>query len=366
MEKSKISVKQGAGLIVLFIVGTSALYGNYTAGVDAWTSPLLAALATAVLYFIYLRLTRIYPDKNLYEIVYATMGKPVGMAITFLYLFYSVHLAALILRDFTEFMKTIVLVDTPVHYFEIFIIILVIYSIKAGMQTLAKYSAIVFILMFVSIVTTVILATGEFNTDYIQPILYNNWSNIFKAAVSSLSFPFGETVLFLSFLPVLQNRRDNVRSFYIGLAIGTFLLFIAAVRNILVLGLPVLTHTFFPSLETVRILKVGNFIQRFEVIIGVIFLAGGFVKLTVSLYSACISASKLFGIQNQRHLAVPLGLTVLLMADILYNNASDLFGFLKVYTIYAIPFYLILPVIILITALIRKAIEKKRASGSAA
>jgi spore germination protein KB len=143
-----------------------------------------------------------------------------------------------------------------------------------------------------------------------------------------------------------------------GILISTFLLLIVALRDLLVLGVPTMTMYYFPSYIAVSIISLGDFFTRIEVLIGIIFVFCGFVKTCVCMFSATIGISKLINTESYKNLAVPVGLLMMTLASIIYSNTAEMFAWLNTYKYYALPFQVILPLIILVGAEIKTRLRK--------
>jgi len=136
-------------------------------------------------------------------------------------------------------------------------------------------------------------------------------------------------------------------------------------RNIAVLGAPMMSAEYFPSYAIARVIKVGNFLSRIEVVVAINFVIGGIVKISLCLLAATRGVTRLFGLKDYRKLVMPMGLLLVAICSILYENTMDMFTFLPVYQYYALLFQVVIPVIVWIAAEIN-ARKKKRQGGAPA
>ena len=137
-----------------------------------------------------------------------------------------------------------------------------------------------------------------------------------------------------------------------------------ALRSILTLGEANVSIFFFSTYASVRLINIGEFLQRIEVLVGIIFISGGFVKISICLYAASKGLSKVLSFQNYRQIVAPVGLLMMILSIIVYDNTTDMFDWAKdIYKYYALPFQIILPLIIWITAEIKMRKKKGRAAA---
>ena len=82
------------------------------------------------------RILYLYPKKDLFDILQIVMGKFIGKTISILMIWFAFHSGTLVLRILSEYTNAIVFPDTPVVLPMIFFIILIIWSLKGGIEVL--------------------------------------------------------------------------------------------------------------------------------------------------------------------------------------------------------------------------------------
>lgn len=94
-------------------------------------------------------------------------------------------------------------------------------------------------------------------------------------------------------------------------------------------------------------------------LIGINLVLAGLIKASVCLYAASLGITKVFNIPDQKTIVVPCALLMntLAGAGILYSNSISVQSFIKAYPFYALPFEVILPLIIWVGAEIQNKIK---------
>jgi spore germination protein KB len=116
----------------------------------------------------------------------------------------------------------------------------------------------------------------------------------------------------------------------------------------------------FPTYASTRIIRIGNFLQRIEASVAIVFMISGFTKSTVCLYSSTKGLAHLFNIKDYRRLAMPLGILMALYSIIIHEDAVKMLEWAsKIYPYYAILHQIIIPVIVWIVAEIKTLISNK-------
>lgn len=348
MNKEKISDLQGIKLMILFIFGSTLVMGTGgEAERDMWISIAIAVLLAVPVYLIYSRILSLFPDKDLFEILDLNFGKFFGKLISLLFIWFAFHLGALVLRNFGEFISTVGLPETPKIVPVIMFGLLCIYGAKAGIETLAKCAEYFIIFVIAIIIIFGLLAIPSMDMDNILPIMGDGLGKAMSGVLSSFTYPFGETVVFMMILSALQNKKSPYRVYIPALLLGGLVILIIALRNIMILGPNTLKAVYFPSYSALSRINIGNFLQRLEIAVTIVFILSGFIKITVCLLAATKGVARVLGFDDYRILVAPVGLLMVNLANVIYKDIGETFDWaFEVWPYYALPFEAILPILI--------------------
>ncbi|MBU5440138.1 endospore germination permease [Tissierella sp. MSJ-40] len=354
MNKEIISTRQYISMIVMFIVGTTFVVGGqHKIKQDAWIAILVALIMSLPLIFIYGRLLRLFPNKNLFDIFEKVFGKVVGKITILIYTFYFFHLGSLVIRNITEFVQVVSFPETPQFFVALFLGILSIYMVKSGTEVLGRWTEFFLPFILFVLMVTILLSGTKFNFSNLQPILYNGWKPVISNAFSIFFFPLGEIVIFTFLFDSLKSKNSAFKIYLLSLVISSAIILIVYIRNILVLGIPNLSQIYFPAYYSVSLINIGEFIQRIEIIISIVFMLSGFAKISVCLLTTSIGVSKLFKLPDYKQICAPISFLMINLSIIIYSSTMEMFEWLEIYEYYALPFQIVLPLIALITARIR-------------
>jgi spore germination protein KB len=348
LNKEKISDLQGIKLMILFIFGSTLVMGTGgEAERDMWISVAIAVLLAVPVYLIYSRILSLFPDKDLFEILDLNFGKFFGKLISLVFIWFAFHLGALVLRNFGEFISTVGLPETPKIVPVIMFGLLCIYGAKAGIETLAKCAEYFIIFVIAIIIIFGFLAIPSMDMDNLLPIMGNGLGKAMSGVLSSFTYPFGETVVFMMILSALQNKKSPYRVYIPALFLGGLVILIIALRNIMILGPNTLEAVYFPSYSALSRINIGNFLQRLEIAVTIVFILSGFIKITVCLLAATKGVARVLGFDDYRILVAPVGLLMVNLANIIYKDIGEMFDWaFKVWPYYALLFEVILPILI--------------------
>ena len=365
MSKEIIPAGQSISIIVLFIIGSSLFMGTSgESGNSSWIALIFAVLLAVPLMLIYARLHVLFPGKDLYDMLIAVFGAVIGRVFSCLYIWYTLHLGALVLRNFGEFSKTVALTSTPMIAPMLIIGLLCVWVVNAGMEVLGRSAK--FLLLFTMLVTAFVqlLSVPKFEYHHLKPLLDSGWGPVFADTAGSFTFPFAEVVVFLGAFTVLPKKGSAPRVMISGILIAGVIAIGTSLRNLLVLGPDILSSLYFPSYVAVSRINVGDFLTRIEGSSAIIFVISLFIKVSLCLYVTCNGLAKVFKLKSYRSVVLQMGLIMVYLSVILYKNITQMQYFAyHIYKIYAIPFQLIIPLLLWIMAEImaRRASSKKAA-----
>lgn len=363
MNKEIISNKQGISLISMFLTGSTSIF---IAGLDAkndlWIAIILGLFMIFPMITIFARLNYIFPNKDLFDIVEICFGKFIGKVITIIFTWYAFYWTADIVTNYYLFIKTVSLTKTPKIILIIILTSLCAWVIKEGIEVLGRWSEFFFVIVIISIFFAIFLLIPDMNITNIRPILQNGVKPVLKGAYSVFMLPLGQTLAFTLVFSNFKTEKSPYKIYIFGVLIGSILTMFISTTNILVIGIDEATAVYYPSYAAAMRMDIFHFLQRTEVIITIVFILGGFVKISIVLLCTCKGVTKLFNYKDYRFIIVPISLLIINLAYFQYDSIQHYFEFAtEIWNIYFLPFQVILPIIIWITAEVKKEnLQKKR------
>jgi spore germination protein KB len=368
MVTEKIKASQLFVLIVFFEMGSSILVGlGAQAKQDAWIAILLGLAGGLLLFLIYYRLYRYYPDLPLTSYVQQIAGKWIGRFIGFLYVIYFLYIAARVLRDFGELLTSTIYTVTPLIVINCLMIFTIIYAIHKGFEVIARVGELFFIIIYMVAVIGfgLVVFSGLIHLENLRPVLENGWMPVLKTFLGeTLTFPFGEMVVFTMVLPFVNDPKKVKMVCLCGMILAGINITITAAINVAALGTDLFIRSNFPLLSTVSKIRIANFIERLDVLFMLYLVVGGFFKITIFFYAAVAGTADIFKFSDPKKLSFSLGALILFASVTISSNyAENTEEGLRIVPIYLHwPFQIIIPTLLLIIAFFRN--RKKKTNSS--
>ena len=365
MINEKITLNQAIFSIILFCFGSSVIIGiSSTAKQDTWISIVLATLLAIPVFLMYARMIKLFPEKNFFEIAETVLGKVAGKIVSAFMIWYAIHLAALVLRDFGEFIQVFDMPETPKLPITILLTLTTVYLARSTMRSIGKWSVVAICFVLSIVLLTFATSIHQMHFDNLLPIMEATPVQIIKSSCEIVAFPYGESVVFLCVADSFHKENSPYRTFLFSLAIVVFVFLAVFVRNLALLCTSMVNISYFPSYIAVRIIEIGDFFARIESSISSNFILAGIVKIAVCLLAAGKGIANLLGLQNNQIFVLPAGMLALALGSISYRSIMEMFLFLDYYMYYAFPFQILIPMIVWIAAEISTKKQKKRELAS--
>lgn len=360
MEKSKISTRQLFSLMVLFEIGSAIVVGlGMKAKQDAWLAIILGMVSGLVLFFVYGYIFYQYPKLPLTSCIQKILGRYFGTLLAFFYILYFMYIASRVLRDFGELIVTTTLDGTPLIMVNLLIVLAVGYGIYLGIEVLGRAGEIFFMVMI-----TLVLFFGSLvfisdlpKIENLQPVLEGGLKPVLATVFPlTLTFPFGEMIVFNMFLPYLNKPKEGIKTGLYAIMLSGFLLSSIIAINISVLGAHSAANATFPLYKTIQKINIGNFIQRLDIIAIITLIIGGFFKIGIFSYGAVIGLGDLLKVKKHDKLIYGVSIVILIGSSQIASNFSEHIeiGLEKVPMYVHIPLQVVVPLLLLFVTFIRK------------
>ncbi len=352
-------------LVVLFEMGSSLLVGmGAGAGQDAWIAILMGMSAGLLLFLVYYRLFLYYPDLPLTSFIQEIVGKWLGRFIGIIYVVWFMYIASRVLRDFGELLTTTIYTSTPMFILNTLMILTIIYAIHKGFEVIARVGELYFLVVYFMAIggMVLIVISGLIHLENLLPIFDKGWKPVLRTFVKeTLTFPFGEMVVFTMFLPFLKDPKKVRKACMGGMLLSGINITITAVINIAALGGDLFVRSNFPLLTTIGKIELANFIERLDVLFMLYLVIGGFFKIAIFYYAAVAGAADIFQFKDQKKLGFPIGLIILIASMMIASNFSEhIIEGLQIVSFYVSwPMQIIIPSLLLVIAFFKNRKKNK-------
>lgn len=359
LETGKISGSQLVFLMTGFIISISLLFiPAQSAKHLTWLAVMVSTIEGLFFAFIYITLAARFPGKTLIEINELILGPIGGKLLSLCYLWFFLHLASLNLRNYGDFFS-LIYPETPLIIFVISTIFICAIAVKNGIEVLARCSILLVSFFIFLYITDLLVLLKDMKLSNLLPLRDISLKDFFKASNATNSVLFGETIAFMMIFPFLNKVQEAKKSLFAILIAGA-LITMSAARNTAVLG-NLLSLVYYPTFNTLKIVNIGDLLTRLEILVAISFIYMGFLKISVLYYGSVLGTAQLLNLRTYHPLILPFGAIITVLCIINYESFTEAIPFFSdIYPYYSFPFELGLPLLLLLTAMIRGLPKKAK------
>ncbi|WP_054637409.1 endospore germination permease [Thalassobacillus sp. C254] len=348
MEKGRISALQMAFLMYPAILATATLLvpaiTAQSAGRDMWLSPfwgsLIGVITVLIAYFLHTR----YPEDTFIQYSEKITGKFFGKLIGLLFLLFYLHITAIIVREYAEFIIGAFFLRTPHEVVD-----------KRGIEVLGRCADFLVPILVLFILLLVILPVGEYQVENLLPTFEHGLRPSIEGAIAPQAW-FSEFFLMAFLFPLINKKERNKSLKYGLLTVLSVMITMTLVNLLALLVFGELTETLlYPVMSAGRYIEIGEFFEHLESFVMVVWVAGTFLKVGVFYYVLSVGTAQWLGLSNYKPLVFPFGLLLVYVAMWSASNLMELKDFLASEgALYLTLVQTILPSFLCLIALFRK------------
>lgn len=358
LEDGRVNNRQAALLLTTVVISTAVLFvPSITAEAakqNGWISLLLVATAYGLLVaLVVVKLGGLFPGQTVVEYAPRIMGPVLGKLVGIGYILWFVHINAIIVREFGDFLLSAFMPETPLMAFNIVLLILAAWGVKGGLEVICRAGEWVFPLFITSLVIIFLGLIPDYDWSNLLPVMEEGIRPVLLGGLAPAGFR-GEIVIMLMFLPYINHHKKTGRYLAVTVVLLGVLLALTTVMTSAVMG-GLTQYLTFPTFSLARFVSIAHFIERMEALILVMWVAGVTLKAAAFYYAGVLGAAQLLGLRDYRSLVLPMGLIVAVWSQSLFQNTRELVTWLTtIWPTYSYTFELVIPLLLLLVAALRK------------
>ncbi|WP_312115049.1 GerAB/ArcD/ProY family transporter [Brevibacillus reuszeri] len=304
---------------------------------DAWFSQILPVGFAIVVAFVLAELSRAYPGKNLFEILFIACGKWVGGAINLILLAYIWIILTLDIKGAAEFFRETLLPRTPVEIILIVFVLLMMYYGRTSLEVAARVNEIYFPAYFVLSMMLYFLLGNEYSVERLEPILSTDLERIFASNLLPFGI-YGDILLFGAFLHASTHPRLFFAAMKHGVLIVGFTVTMLMLILLGVMGFAIASRLNFPIFILVQQIHVTDFLDRIEIILFSLWFPAFTIKVIVAYLAFLVCIGSFGGQQHYNAFNVPSGWFLVVSSLLAFPRVQDFDTFLS----YTLPIIVII------------------------
>ncbi|MFC5451257.1 GerAB/ArcD/ProY family transporter [Paenibacillus aestuarii] len=357
-NEDQITPFELGALCFTYLSGFSTLYLLETkvVGPDVWichaVSLILVIGIMKLMNFIICK----YPDLSLSDILMKLLGRWIGTIVLIVILKDLLGLGTLSLRSLSLFYTTAILPNTSPELLILMIVIVTTYAVSLGLGTIVRSVQIVMPVFIISMLIINIMMVKNVTINPLLPQFRSTLPELTYATLLSMAFPFGKALTLVFLFRNVKNKKKIFGTNCIVLISSSVYVLISTYLTIGSLGIHATKSASFPYFSAIQLVRIGEFLERFEIIVIGIWTILTLYEIIVVQYVYAQIMRDVFKLKHANYFIVPIGLFYFGTNVNSYESPLDIFN----YDTRILPFTGLLPEFVLPVALVVLAWMKSR------
>ena len=280
---------------------------------DAWAAGLVTVVGSALIALFIGGLGSRFPDQTVVEYGQALLGNVLGKAISLVYLWVFLFIAAVDVRVYGEVLVTGFLPSTPLIFVISLMVIASSYAAYKGVEVIARSADLILPIFTAMILTTILVAIPSVKWGRLQPTLARGIKPILKGSITPTSIALQAMTLSILF-PRVNKPARAIRSAVWAMALASLFLVPSSIMTIGVLGPDLAGRSVFPFFSLARAIRLTEFLERLEALVVFPWGLGLFIAVSVYLYCGAKGLSQIFNLKDYRPLIPPMAIVWVAMS----------------------------------------------------
>lgn len=323
---------------------------------DVWISIIIAGCIILLATVLVTNASLLHPDQTLIELSQTVLGKWIGKAVIVIYFVQWYTILPIVMRQFVDVIHIMILPSTPKAAVMIIMLLLIVYATySGGIVSIARCSEILGPIIVLMVIVALISSLNNADLTYLLPVFADSgMTGIITGALPPASY-LGHSVEYLMLASFLYQPRKGAPYAYWGVIAATFFVLIAMLMATVTIGTNLAPKMWYPFFEMSRKISLFGFIENFDPLTIVIWVASVFIKLAIYLFITSYGTAQFLNIKNWRVMVWLITPVVMAFAYFPKNVSEATANYLLNYWVpYALPINMIgLPLLLLIVGKIR-------------
>ncbi|NLP43960.1 MAG: GerAB/ArcD/ProY family transporter [Peptococcaceae bacterium] len=356
IKEGKIGMLEAYALVTIVIITkifyTFPLTTIKQTGTAAWYTTLISCVGAIVFFALLYLLLQRFPQKDLYQVFEAVLGKKVSRFIILIFSVYFLYYTGINLSEFVTILKIYSMPFTPKEVLVAGFLTVIAAMAYVGLEGIVRVAYVLFYLIITGLVLILILAIPFYDFNSLKPWL--GYGLGVSASEGFLKISAYDSVIILA---IIANSLQGLKYFKrIGLSC---LLTAGAIFSIcLACILAAFQYTagsgyISGMYHLSRIIYYSRFFQRVEAIFLFVWVFASVIAISAVFYIALSSYCRVFSITNHRPLLWPflfLTFAFTFLPSNIYEIISVHVRLIRGYSVFLI---VPVPILVLLVSIIR-------------
>ncbi|SDH87582.1 GerAB/ArcD/ProY family transporter [Alteribacillus bidgolensis] len=319
---------------------------------DLWIVPITASIAGFLALFVIIQLHKLFPKKTFIQYSEDIIGRIPAKILSFVYILFFLQTTSGMFRQYAEFVSGNFLLKTPSLVIFASMAFVCAFAVRGGIEVIGRTAQLFIPTVTLLFFLLLIFLIPEMDVENMYPVFENGIKPIMKASSTPAAW-FSEFMLISFMLPYLKEREEGMKWGIISIVSVIILMVVTNITSLFVFGETTVKLT-YPIMSAARYISIGDFFEHLEAVIMAIWVLSVFIKISVFYYVLVLATAQWLPLSNYKPLVLPFGFLLTVMAAWMPSLPEQSDYISKVIPFKLPLFYLVIPMILLVIAKIRR------------
>lgn len=334
------------------------------AGTDAWVLTIISGFVNIFFIYIICRNGKRLGDTGFVDALKMLFGKFLGTILVIPVFIYFIAFSGLVVRIFAETLKVYLLINTPLEFIILPLLLLGIMLARGGVEPTARFFEAVTPIIIVTVVILIIMATPDKReVTNIRPFFTTPILDYIKGLKEGTFALSGFEILLVLF-SFIRKREGVFKYSSISLLIIVAFYTIITVDCIMRFGADEMKTMIYPTMTLIKSIELpGAFLEGMEGILISLWVLFVFTTVTALIFSYSVIGGDLLKQRERKHI-ISLFLPVMYLVSLTGDNIVELFDLTDKLTLYLGGYTIIVVPVLMFIMISLKKIGKNKDNDS--
>lgn len=329
-QKGIISTNQFVWMLFSIIACFSTLQVPalliFQAGRDAFLCVMAAWFLDVLLAIVYAYMGLRFPGQSTVQYSITILGKYVGRIIGIMFPIFYLLIASILMRSLSGLIANFFLLKTPTIVILGISYILAAYGIRKGIETIARTCEVLGPIYLLSLIVMFVLLAPEVKLHRLLPILDQGSYPVLAGTPFIMSY-IGICIIMGMYIPICNKPENGFLAKFIAVTLGTSVTVLLICISVGIFGAERAGNMVNTGVQLARIVKIGTFFERLEIIWFVLSVAAGIMTSINLFWAFCLGISQIAGLSTYKPLVYPCVLIAFILSMTSFENTIELLNF---------------------------------------
>lgn len=329
-EKGIISTNQFVWMLFNIIASFATLEIPgmliFHAGRDAWLSVAGAWVLDVLLAMVYAYMGLRFQGQSTVQYSISILGKYVGKVVGIIFPIFYILVASTLMRALSELIANFFLTKTPIIVTLAISYLVIAYGVKKGVEVIARTCEVLGPLYLLSLVVMFALLVPQLKIHRFKPILVQGAYPFLTGIPFILGF-ISICIIMGMYIPICNKPKNGFLAKFIAVTLGASMIGALICFSIGILGAEQAGNIVNPGIMLAKMIRIGDFFQRLEIIWFVVAVAAGTMASANLIWAFSLGISQVTGLNTYKPIIYPSVFFAFVLSLTMFKNVVELENF---------------------------------------